>query len=155
MSQLDAFRRPSAYAAALAVLLAGCGTARAQELATGHSHRPAVGRVAGRFLIWGGTLKQSQSGPRPIRGVVTFTAAGHRRVKVRVGRSGAFSVSLLPGRYQVSGRSPSVMTVSNGAVVGVHGLISGSEWEAPCSQPLSVTVTVHRTVRATIICLVP
>jgi hypothetical protein len=47
------------------------------------------------------------------------------------------------------------MTVSNGAVVGVHGLISGSEWEAPCAQPLSVTVTVHRTVRAIIICPVP
>jgi hypothetical protein len=156
MSRLDAIRRLSACAAALA-LLAGCGTARALDHLPGHivTGRPVVGHVAGRFLIWGGTLKQSQSGPRPIRGVVTFTAEGHQRVKVRVGPSGAFTASLPPGRYQVSGRSPSVMTVSNGAVVGVHGLISGSEWETPCSQPLSVSVTAHRTVRATIICYVP
>jgi hypothetical protein len=87
--------------------------------------------------------------------MVTFTAAGHRRIEVRVGRSGAFSVSLPPGRYQVSGRSPSVVTVSNGATVGVRGVIKGSEWEAPCSQPLSVTVTGHRTVRAAITCYVP
>jgi len=158
MRRLDGIRRLSACAAALALLLAGCGTARVQGVSTGYGttgHRPVVGHVAGRFLIWGGTLKQSQSGPRPIRGVVTFTAAGHQRVKVRVGPSGVFSASLPPGRYQVSGRSPSVMTVSNGAVVGVHGLIKGSEWESPCSQPLSVTITAHHTVRASVICYVP
>ena len=157
MRRLVGIRRLSACAAVLAMLLAGCGTARALDHLPGHiiTGRLVVGHVDGRFLIWGGTLKQSQSGPRPIRGVVTFTAAGHQRVKVRVGPSGTFSVSLPPGRYQVSGRSPSVMTVSNGAVIGVHGLIKGTEWESPCSQPLSVSVTAHHTVRATVICYVP
>jgi len=154
MRRLDGIRRLSACAAVLAMALAGCGTARALDHLPGHIIT-GQGHVAGRFLIWGGTLKQSQSGPRPIRGVVTFTAAGHQRVKVRVGPSGVFSASLPPGRYQVSGRSPSVMTVSNGAVVGVHGLIKGSEWESPCSQPLSVTITAHHTVRASVICYVP
>jgi hypothetical protein len=152
MKRLNAIRRLAGCAAVLAVLLAGCGTAHALDhIAT----KPVTGHVDGRFLIWGGTLKQSQSGPRPLRGVVTFTAAGHQRVKVRVGPSGAFSVSLPPGRYQVSGRSPSIMTVSKGGVVGVHGLIKGSEWESPCPQAQPVTVTAHHTVRASVICYVP
>jgi hypothetical protein len=56
-----------------------------------------------------------------------------------------FTVSLPPGRYRVSGRSPAVMTVSNGAAVTGRGqLLSGTGWQAPCSLPLSVTVTAHR-----------
>jgi len=47
------------------------------------------------------------------------------------------------------------MTVSNGAVVGARGLIRGAAWEAPCSEPLSVTVTAHHTVRAAVVCFVP
>jgi hypothetical protein len=87
---------------------------------------------------------------------VTFTTAGHRPVQVRVGRSGIFAVGLPTGRYRVSGRSPAVMTVSNSAAVTDRGqLLSGTEWEAPCSLPLSVTVTGHRTARAAVICAVP
>jgi hypothetical protein len=98
----------------------------------------------------------NQPGPRSIRGVVTFTTAGDRPVTVRVGPSGIFSVGLPAGRYRVSGRSPAVMTVSNGAVVSERGrLLSGTEWERPCSLPLSVTVSAHHTARAAVICAVP
>jgi hypothetical protein len=48
------------------------------------------------------------------------------------------------------------MTVSNGAAVTDSGqLLNGTEWEAPCSLPLSVTVTTHHTARAAVICAVP
>jgi hypothetical protein len=80
---------------------------------------------------------------------VTFTTPGHRPVRVRAGRSENFTVGLPLGRYRVSGRSPAVMTVSNGAAVTDIGqLLSGTAWEAPCSLPLSVTVTAHHTARA-------
>jgi hypothetical protein len=48
------------------------------------------------------------------------------------------------------------MTVSNGAVVSERGrLLSGTEWEGPCSLPLSVTVGAHHTARAAVVCAVP
>jgi hypothetical protein len=65
-------------------------------------------------------------------------------------------VGLPAARYRVSGRSPAVMTVSNGAAVSERGrLLSGTEREARCSFPLSVTVAVHHTARAAVICTVP
>jgi hypothetical protein len=82
--------------------------------------------------------------------------AGHRPVRARAGRTGVFSVRLPPGRYRVSGRSPAVMTLSNGAAVTDSGLLlSGTEWVRPCSFPLSVTVTARHTTRAAVICPVP
>jgi hypothetical protein len=147
-------------AAVTALMLAGCGTRSGPGPVAGHgaSGRPAAGNVTGRLLLEGGPIRPGgrQPGPRPIRGVVTFTAAGHRPVRVRAGRSGAFSVHLPPGRYRVSARSPAVMTVSNGAAVTGRGaLLSGTEGEAPCSFPLSVTVTTRHTARAVVICFVP
>jgi len=141
--------RPLGCAAAVAVLLlAGCGT----------RSRPAAGRVTGRLLLEGGPIRPGgrQPGPRPIRGVLTFTTAGHRPVRARAGRTGVFFVRLPPGRYRVSARSPAVLTVSNGAAVTDSGqLLSGREWERPCSFPLSVTVTARHTTRAAVICPVP
>jgi len=103
-----------------ALLLAGC-TAPA-------GHEPVTGNVAGRLLREGGPAGQgSQPGLRPMSGPVTFTSA-HRRVTVRVGNSGIFSVRLPPGRYRVSG---------------------------PCSRPSPVTVTARHTVHVKIICIVP
>ncbi len=157
----DPMSRLLAWAAAVAVLLlAGCGTRGGHGPVPGHGasgQRTAAGRVAGRLLIEGGALGPGgrQPGARPVRGVVTFTTAGHRPVKAQAGRSGVFSVGLPPGRYPVSGRSPAVMTVSNGAVLSARGLLRGTEWEAPCSWPLSVTVTAHHTVRIAVICFVP
>lgn len=106
----------------LAVLLAGCAAATGPPATTG--------LAAGRLLRDGGPLGSGgqQPGLRPMPGIVTFTAAGHRRVTVRVGNSGSFSVRLPPGRYQVSG---------------------------PCSRPMPVTVAARRTAHVKIICVVP
>ena len=153
--------RPLGCAAAVAVLLlAGCGTRGGPGPLPGHgaSGRPAAGRVTGRLLLEGGPIRPGgrQPGPRPIRGVLTFTAAGQRPVRARAGRTGVFFVRLPPGRYRVSARSPMVLTVSNGAAVTDSGqLLSGREWERPCSFPLSVTVTARHTTRAAVICPVP
>jgi hypothetical protein len=105
-----------------------------------------TGHVAGRLVMEGGPLRPGgrQPGRRPIPGTVTFTSAGHRRVMVRVGPSGTFSVRLPPGRYHVSGRSPRIIEVS-----------SGAERELPCSQPLAVTVTIQHTAAIAVTCIVP
>jgi hypothetical protein len=146
--------------AVAAVVLAGCGTRSGPGPMPGHSAsgRPAAGRVTGRLLLEGGPIRLGgrQPGPRPIRGVLTFTTAGHRAVRARAGRTGVFWVRLPPGRYRVSARSPAVLTLSNGAAVTDSGqLLSGTEWARPCSFPLSVTVTVRRTTRVAVICPVP
>jgi len=143
------------------VLLAGCGARAASGPARDDragAQRVAAGRVTGRLLVEGGPVGPGgrQPGARPIRGMVTFTTAGHRPVQARAGRSGVFSVRLPPGRYRVLGRSPEILTVSNGATVSATGgLISGTSWETPCSMPVSVTVTAHHTVTAAVICPVP
>ena len=153
--------RPLGCAAAVAVLLlAGCGTRGGPGPLPGQgaSGRPAAGRVTGRLLLEGGPIRPGgrQPGPRPIRGVLTFTTAGHRPVRARAGRTGVFFVRLPPGRYRVSARSPMVLTVSNGAAVTDSGqLLAGREWQRPCSFPLSVTVTARHTTRAAVICPVP
>jgi hypothetical protein len=103
-----------------ALTLAGC-TAPA-------GHGPVTGNVAGRLLRTGSPPGQGgQPDLRPMPGTVTFTSA-HRRVTVRVGSSGSFSVRLPPGRYRVSG---------------------------PCSRPSPVTVTPRHTAHIKIICVVP
>jgi len=121
---MNASRTSAGLLAALllaALLLAGC---------TGPpGHGPVTGTVAGRLLREGGPLAPGggQPGLRPMAGAVTFTSA-NRRVTVRAGNSGTFSVRLPPGRYRVSG---------------------------PCSRPSPVTVTAHRTSHIKIICIVP
>lgn len=154
--------RPLGCAAAVAVLLlAGCGHRGGPGAAPGHmgGGRPAGGRVTGRLLLEGGFPGRPggrQPGPRPVRGVLTFTTAGHRPVRARAGRSGVFWVRLPPGRYRVSARSPMILTLSNGAAVTDTGqLLSGRAWEKPCSLPLSVTVTARHTTRAAVICPAP
>jgi len=120
-------------------LLAGCGTAAAQQ-------KPATGHVAGKLVMEGGPLGPGGQQPRerPLPGTVTFTAAGHRAVSVKVGAAGTFSVPLPPGRYQVSGRSPDVIEVDG-----------GTSRELPCSRPASTTVTAGHTVTITVACIVP
>jgi hypothetical protein len=130
-------------AGALAVLvLAGCASASTPATTT-----PATGLLAGRFVREGGPLGPGGQQPAeiPLRGTVTFTAAGHRAVSVQVGASGLFSVTLLPGRYQVAGRSPGIETVGAG----------GGWQEQACSQPLSATVTAGRTLTIAVTCVVP
>ena len=103
------------------LLLAGC--------AAPAGHGPVKGEVTGRLLREGGPASPGgQPGQRPMPGTVTFTSTSDRRVMVRAGSSGTFSVRLPPGRYRVSG---------------------------PCSRPSPVTVTARHTVHVKIICIVP
>jgi hypothetical protein len=130
--------RVSACALSGLLLLGGCGAA---------GHAPATGQLKGRLVMEGGALGPGgqQPGERPLSGTVTLTAAGKRRVSVQVGSSGAFSVPLLPGTYQILGRSPFIET-TNG----------GSGWqEQTCSEPLSATVVAGHTTTVTVICIVP
>jgi hypothetical protein len=132
-----------------ALLLTGCTAAGAAEHATGHAPAGtarATGHVTGKLLIEGGPVSTNgqQPGERPIPGTVTFTTAGHRPVSVGVGASGKFSAWLPPGRYQVAGRSPDIITVTD----------SGRYLEQTCSQ-LSVTVTARHTATIALVCIVP
>jgi hypothetical protein len=88
----------------------------------------------------------AQPSERPISGTVTLTDVRHRQVTVQVAPSGRFSVGLPPGRYQVSGRSPSIET---------SGEASGNKRQPPCSPPLSAIVAAGHTVALTITCIVP
>jgi hypothetical protein len=120
-------------------LAAGCASAGGQV-------HPATGHLAGKLIMEGGPLGPGgkQPGERPMSGTVTFTAAGHQAVTVKVGSSGEFSVPLPPGRYQISGRSPDVMEV-----------YGGHSRELPCSQPASVVVGAGTTATVTLACVVP
>ena len=102
--------------------------------------------VTGRLTIEGGAISPDGRLPakRPIPGTVQFAGGRRQPVLVRVGSSGNFSVSLLPGSYTATGRSPRVIEVSN-----------GTDHEATCSQPLSVTVRPRRTTRIALTCIVP
>ena len=122
----------------LTALAAGCASAAAQP--------PASGHLTGRLVMEGGPLGPDgkQPGERAMSGTVTVASAGHHPVTVAVGSSGAFSVPLPPGRYQVSGRSPDVMEIGG-----------GRSRELPCSQPTSAVVTAGQTATITLTCIVP
>ena len=125
------------------LLLAGCAGSGSAGAA---GQPPATGHLAGRLVMEGGPTGPSgqQPGERPMDGMVTVTAAGRKPVTVTVGASGAFSVTLPPGRYQVSGRSPAIMEIDG-----------GHSREMPCSQPASATVSAGRTATVTLTCVVP
>ena len=119
-------------------LAAGCASAGAQT--------PSSGHLRGKLVMEGGPLGPGgkQPGERPMSGTVTFTAAGHQPVTVKVGASGTFSVPLPPGRYHVSGRSPDIMEIDG-----------GRSRELPCSQPTSAVITAGQTATITLTCVVP
>ena len=124
-----------------AALLAGGGT----RGATG-TRRPRAASPGGWSWRAGRWVRaaSSQASAR-CAGTVTVTASGREPVSVTVGSSGAFSVPLPPGRYRVSGRSPSIMTGDGG----------GRGQEEPCSQPALAAVTAGHTVTITLTCIVP
>jgi hypothetical protein len=134
-----------------ALLLTGCTAAGAAEHAashaTGHPAARATGHVTGKLLIEGGAIGPGgqQPGERPIPGTVTFTAAGRWPVAVGVGTSGKFSAALPPGRYQVTGRSPDIITVTD----------SGKDLVQTCGGPFSVTVSARHTAAVSVVCIVP
>lgn len=104
------------------------------------------GTVTGRLMLEGGpiSLAGRQPSNRPIPGTVQFADGRHQPLLAHVARSGNFSVSLPPGRYTATGRSPRVIEVSN-----------GTNHETTCSQPLSVTVKPLNTTTITLTCIVP
>ena len=121
-------------------LAAGCASAGGQA-------HPAAGHLAGKFVREGGPMLGpggKQPAELPLSGTVTFTVAGHQVVTVKVGPSGLFSVSLPPGQYQVSGRSPDIMEID-----GVRSR------ELPCTQPTPVVVTAGQAATITLACIVP
>ncbi len=131
-----------------ACLLAGLlltGLAAGCAPAGGQAH-PAAGHLTGKFVREGGPMGPDGKQPaeRPLSGTVTFTVAGHQVVTVKVGPSGVFSVSLPPGHYQVSGRSP-----------GITEIDGGHSRELPCSQPTPVIVTAGQAGTITLACIVP
>jgi hypothetical protein len=133
-----------------ALLMTGCAAGHAAGHTAVHTSggpASATGHVTGRLLIEGGPISPGgqQPGERPIPGTVTFTAAGHRPVAAEVGAAGTFSVWLPPGRYQVSGRSPDITTVTD----------SGKDEEQTCSQPVSVTVSARHAATLAVVCIVP
>jgi hypothetical protein len=127
------------------LLTAGCAVPGGAAAA---GRGAATGQLAGRLVMEGGPLGPGGVQPteRPISGTVTFTDVRHRQVTVQVTSSGRFSVGLPPGRYQVSGRSPSIEA---------GGEASGNKQEPPCSPPLSATVAAGHTAAVTITCIVP
>jgi hypothetical protein len=156
--------RLTAGASALAVLLlAACGGTTGAGGAAGTMDTSATGTgaattgtagtgtgtatVTGRFLMEGGPVRPGgdQPGERPLRGTVTFTAAGEQTVSVPVGRASTFSVALAAGTYHVSGRSPQIMEVSG----------DGAQHETVCSRPLTVHVTGQHALKITVTCIVP
>jgi hypothetical protein len=127
----------------------GTGAATTGTAGTGTGTTTATGTttVTGRFHMEGGPVRPGgdQPGDRPLRGTVTFTAAGERTVSVPVGRAGTFSVTLAAGTYHVSGRSPQIMEVSG----------DGTQHETACSQPQTVHVTGQHVLKIAVTCIVP
>jgi hypothetical protein len=133
-----------------ALVLTGCTAAgaagSAASYAVGHPPARTTGHVTGRLLIEGGPLGPGgkQPGERPIPGTVTFTAAGHRPVAIKVGNSGKFSAWLPPGRYRVLWRSPAIITVTD----------SGHEEQTSSPAP-SVTISARHAATITLVAIVP
>jgi hypothetical protein len=82
----------------------------------------AEGRLTGRLVTVGGP---APGATHPVAGTVTVSGHGVH-VEIAVGEDGAYALSLPPGRYRVTGRTPSV--VVNGR-------------EAPCPSAKAARVT--------------
>ena len=138
-------------AVAAAAALTACAAQAAGTNGQRPALRPARGTVSGRLVLEGGPLGPGGQQPaiRPISGLVQFALpGGHVVLATRVGRSGSFTVTLVPGTYQVRGRSPAVVEVSSGSP-------AGKGRERPCTTPKTVTVTDQGSVSITLTCVVP
>jgi hypothetical protein len=128
--------------------LAGCTAAAGQQVRSGRP-APTSGTVIGKFIRVGGPIGPGGTQPKVVRlsGVIEFTSPAHSVVKVRVGKSGTFSIGLAAGTYSVSGQSPSLRVVSGNG--------SGQGRPMPCSQPRKVRVRAGRLAKITVTCAVP
>lgn len=125
----------------LVPVVTGCtphGTAGGAAGATGASGaagagagQPQAGEVRGHLYGTGGI---SPGSPRPWDGTVTVTGAGFRR-EILVGADGAFALSLAPGRYLLTGRSP-------------H--FGGGRYPCNASQPADIRA--GRTISVDVLC---
>jgi hypothetical protein len=88
----------------------------------GASHAAATGKLTGRLIIVGGP---APGAAHPVAGRVAVTGNGVH-VDVKVGEDGVYTVSVPPGRYQVTGHSPSVVV---------------DDREAPCPSSKDARVT--------------
>ncbi len=104
----------------------------------------ADGRVTGKFERVGGPLGPGGQQPPvvPLTGTMRFARAGHRTVRVHVGKSGKFSVRLAPGSYRVSGRTPQIEQEPGNI-------------EATCRLHGKVKVSGGRTRHIVVVCSVP
>ncbi len=113
------------------------------------ANRPSYGTVSGRLVMEGGPLGPGGQQPpiRPLSGFVQFIGPSGQVVQViKVGRSGSFSTTLVPGTYRVRGGSPAVIEVSS---PGRNGKVR------PCTVPTTVTIKDQGSVRITLACAVP
>lgn len=96
-------KKVCAVVMAVAWLLAGCGSG-------------PHGEVTGRFVRSGGPAPGS---PVPLPGTITARSARGDDITVDVGANGRFRLSLPPGTYHLTGRSPLVAGVcrATGTVV--------------------------------------
>jgi hypothetical protein len=144
-------RHTVAAVSAAGLLLAGGGVAAASTaLGTptahgtpGRASHAADGRVTGKFEREGGPPEPSGKQPVvPLSGTMRFARAGHRTVRVHVGKSGKFSVRLAPGSYRVSGRTPQILQVPGNI-------------EATCWLHGRLKVSSGRTRHIVVTCIVP
>lgn len=142
----------------LAAVLLSAACAANTQLTSSVTTQTGTGLVQGKFIREGGPLGPGGQQPAVLRlsGTVAFNGGPGDVVRLHVGKSGAFSLRLPAGTYAVTGRTPSIMEVSNGAVVNAKGqVVKGHGTETVCSVPLSVTVTPQHTSKITLTCVVP
>jgi hypothetical protein len=95
---------------------------------TGHGTSAVnAGAVSGSLLRVGGP---SPGAPVPLTGQVVATSSAGTRFTVAVGGNGRYRLTLSPGTYQVTGRSP--MVYVNGA-------------QMPCAAARPVHITAGKT----------
>jgi hypothetical protein len=138
-------RHTVAAVSAAGLLLAGGGVAAASTVhgTPGQASHAADGRVTGKFERVGGPIEPSGKQPVvPLSGTMRFARAGHRTVRVHVGKSGKFSVRLAPGSYRVSGRTPQILQVPGNI-------------EATCWLHGKLKVSSGRTRHIVVTCIVP
>jgi hypothetical protein len=108
---------------------------------------PALLAVHGRFEMTGGAVQpgKTNTGVRPLSGVVTFRDGGGDTLNVTVGTSGTFTLNLSPGSYTVTGRTKHIEQRS----------ANGTVTDPPCSSPVKLTVQAGTPAHVTVVCVVP
>ena len=84
----------------LAVVLTACGT-------TSTSSEPACCAPPGPATVSGSSSRGGPAGARPQHWSGTISITGHRHATAHTDGQGHFDVTLSPGRYRITGTSPS------------------------------------------------